>query len=94
MELGKQTVKTPAPSAYHMHSSFDLKKNEGITMYEGRDKIHANSLFKNNNKVPSPFEYNPEKNKKSLSYSISMKLQNNTDKWVKSVPGPGTYSHV
>ena len=61
-------------------------------MYEGREKIKANNLFNINNKLPSPSEYNPEIMKKSLSFSLGTRLPDNSDKWVRSIPGPGTYA--
>ena len=53
-DLAKQNVSTPGP-IYKMHSSFDLKDRQGITMGEGRDKIKAGSMFQENFKKPSAF---------------------------------------
>lgn len=94
MDLGKRNFLVPGPSQYRLGSSFDLKKNQGITIAEGRDKIIVGDMFRTNFKVPSPFEYQPEKPHKSLSYSMSARMQDNTDKWIKIVPGPGNYQHI
>lgn len=51
-------------------------------------------MFRHNFKVPSPFEYNPEKPHKSLSYSMSARMADNSDKWIKMVPGPGNYTDI
>lgn len=93
MDLSKQNVKTPGPDIYKMHSSFDLKASQGITMAPGRDKVKAGDMFQENFKKPSPFEYNPEKPKTNLSYSMSYRNPDLTDRWIKSVPGPGAYSN-
>jgi hypothetical protein len=51
-----------------------LKKNQGISIAEGRDKVKANDMFKVNFKVPSPFDYNPESNPTKVSYTIAAKI--------------------
>lgn len=94
MDLSKRNFIVPAPNSYSMESEFNLKKKDGITIAEGRDKIIVGDMFRHNFKVPSPFEYNPEKYHKSLSYSMSARIQDNTDKWIKMVPGPGNYSDI
>lgn len=94
MDLGKQNVLIPAANTYKMSSSFDLRNNQGISMAESRDKIIVGDMFRHNFKVPSPSEYNPEKPHKSISYSMSYKIEDYTDKWIKSVPGPGNYSAI
>lgn len=55
MDLGKQNFIVPGPNVYKLNSSFDLKKNQGVTIAEGRDKIIAGDMFRTNFKVPSPF---------------------------------------
>lgn len=94
MDLAKQNTRTPGPDIYKMHSSFELKPQQGITMGEGRDRIKVGDMFQQNFKKPSPFEYNPDKPKKSLSYSLSSRMEDQRDRWIRSVPGPGTYSKV
>jgi hypothetical protein len=42
-----------------MGSSFDLKKNQGISIAEGREKIKANDMFRAGFRVPGPLHYNP-----------------------------------
>lgn len=92
IDLARKNFNGPAPNAYNLNSSFDAKKNEGITIGEGRDKIKANDMFRvNSGKVPSPLHYNPEKQTKSLSYTMMERREDRSDKWIRSVPGPGTY---
>lgn len=55
MDLGKTNFNVPAPNTYKLNSSFDLKKNSGVSIAEGRDKIIAGDMFRTNFKVPSPF---------------------------------------
>lgn len=55
MDLSKQNFLKPGPSNYSLGSSFDLKKTQGITIAEGRDKIIVGDMFRHNFKVPSPF---------------------------------------
>ena len=45
MDLAKQNTKTPGPNIYKLHSSFDMKSQQGITMGEGRDRIKAGDMF-------------------------------------------------
>lgn len=50
-------------------------------------------MFKINTGVPSPLQYNPESPpSKSLSYTMISRKEDKTDKWLRSVPGPGSYS--
>lgn len=74
VDLGKKNFVVPDPTQYNLGSSFDLKKSKGISIGQGRDKIIAGNMFRTNSKVPSPFEYNPEKHQKSLSYSLSARI--------------------
>lgn len=45
-------------------------------------------------KMPAPGTYTPNIREKVIKYSIRAKFEDRSDKWVKSVPGPGTYNNV
>jgi hypothetical protein len=75
-----------------MGSSFDLKKNRGISIAEGREKIKANDMFRSGFLIPGPPDYNPEIHEVSCSYSIGSRRESKADKWMRSIPGPGAYS--
>ena len=64
-------------------------------MGEGRNVVKANDMFYRALKqCPEPATYSPKKYEDSFKYSIHPKLEDQTLKWVKSVPGPGAYSYV
>lgn len=57
--------------------------------------ILANSPFqKYSYKNPAPTDYEPRRSSLSLSYSMGVKIEDFSNKWIKNVPGPGAYSHV
>jgi hypothetical protein len=61
----------------------------------GRNSIKANDMFYRSLKqCPDSGTYSPKKYEDSLKYSMHPKLEDQTLKWVRSVPGPGTYSYI
>jgi hypothetical protein len=48
----------------------------------------------NAGKIPAPGAYNLALKEPQIKYSMRAKLQDHTDKWIKQVPGPGTYNAV
>ncbi len=41
--------------------------------------------------APEPASYKPIPAYNSRAYSMGQRLENNTNKWIKQVPGPGNY---
>ena len=57
---------------------------------------NVNSFNLKNFKVPGPQDYNPNYSTidGTPQYSIGTKLKDLSKKWIKSVPGPGSYSTI
>ena len=95
MDFGKQVLKTPSPGSYEVKSGFEKKASEGITMGLGRDDVKYRDLFSMNKmKSPNPTSYRPEAAYNTRSYSMGKRLETDTDKWIKQVPGPGSYARL
>ena len=61
----------------------------------GRDDIKYRDLFKMNKmKSPNPTSYKPEVYYNTRSFSMAKKLEFDTEKWIKQVPGPGNYQRL
>jgi len=58
--------------------------------------IKSNSVFdiKDSESRPSPLNYSPKFHDEAPSFSMVSRKDDKTDKWVRSVPGPGSYSHL
>jgi hypothetical protein len=44
--------------------------------------------------APEPATYSPKPLDGSLKYSLHPRLEDHSEKWVRSVPGPGNYSYL
>ena len=61
----------------------------------GREDVRYRSIFASSNmKSPTATSYRPHVSYNTHSYSISKRLDIDTDKWAREVPGPGMYDRL
>ena len=93
--MSKTNFVTPPPNKYSLGSDFRENGKAGVTLAQGRQDVKANDMFfRPLKQCPEPASYNPQTSYTSLKYSIHSKIDDKLDKWVKSVPGPGTYTYL
>ena len=51
-------------------------------------------FYRSLKQCPEPATYSPRNIDGSLKYSLHPRLEDNSDKWIKCVPGPGAYSYL
>ena len=95
LDLGKRNFVTPPPDRYSLNSDFTKDGKHGVTIAPGRNDVKANDMFYRPLKqAPEPATYNPKPLDGSVKYSLHPRLEDHSDKWVRSVPGPGNYSYL
>lgn len=58
----------------------------------GRDNVKYRDMFGSKLKqAPEPASYKPMPAYNTRAYSMAQRLDNNDNKWIKQVPGPGNY---